>query len=250
MQFAILSLTLFAAVATAGQHIGAHAQHFHHRRALNTTSAEELATSSTAAISLSTGVTDDTPAIPTSDSVLTYTLGTGSSTTVITTTIKHTATEYLTRYVTTSADPTTTTTSTSTSTRYITVMPAASASGSAADTGDNQKAEVGAGAASVYSDPTGSSEGACGPVTVTVALSTVTVTYTPVAVSPTSVAAVSETVVNVADPSSSTTHVASSGFLTSGRARATGTISWNGGHGTGAPHGSGMPVPTGYFGRR
>ncbi|KAG4442262.1 hypothetical protein IFR05_002253 [Cadophora sp. M221] len=101
--------------------------------------------------------------------VLTYTLGSGTSTTVVTTTIKHTqtATVYatkpgspeesgsLTAGVPTSTDELTTTiTGTSTSTRYITVLPAASGTQGIA----------------------GSAE--CVPVTVTVTQATATVTVT------------------------------------------------------------------------
>lgn len=107
--------------------------------------------------------------------VLTYTLGSGTSTTVVTTTIKHTktATVYATLgssgaagvsgkegEVAASTDITSTITGTSTSTRYVTVRPASS--GSAA-----------LGAASNVAGASGA--GNCVPVTVTVALSTVTV---------------------------------------------------------------------------
>jgi len=113
--------------------------------------------------------------------VLTYTLGSGTSTTVVTTTIKHTqiATVYATipgsgteaevtgaegAVNTESAQPTTTLTGTSTSTKYITVLAASTggASGSGAAGGAESEAAA-----------TG-----CAPVTVTVALSTVTVTET------------------------------------------------------------------------
>lgn len=110
-----------------------------------------------------------------SDSVvLTYTIGAGTSTTVVTTTIKHvqTATVYATiprqssaagaseaAGLATSTGPTTTITDIKTSTRYITVIPASSAP-------------------AVQGAASGSASGACVPVTVTIALSTVTVTMT------------------------------------------------------------------------
>lgn len=118
--------------------------------------------------------------------VLTYTLGSGISTTVVTTTIKHyqTATVYAAVSpvpeaslpeasgkqgdVVTGADsgPTTTYTSTSTSTRYITVKPVSS----------------GASALGVASDvPVASGGAQCAPVTVTVTNAALTVTVTETA---------------------------------------------------------------------
>jgi len=110
------------------------------------------------------------------DVVLTYTLGAGTSTTVVTTTIKHTsvvATVYATKpaggkdEANTAAgaagEKTTTISGTSTSTRYVTV--------SAVPTGP--AGGVGGGAAT--------GPALCAPVTVTVALSTVTVTETAAA---------------------------------------------------------------------
>jgi hypothetical protein len=125
---------------------------------------------------------------PTTDATLTYTLGTGTSTTVVTTTIKHTSTATL--YATSTADfqgegsdgeptvgsgseptgakdePTTTLMSTATSTRYVTVYPAPSGESG----GSEGSGECGA---------------PCAPVTVTVAASTVTVTETAAASCPT-----------------------------------------------------------------
>ncbi|KAK0116885.1 hypothetical protein ONS96_012731 [Cadophora gregata f. sp. sojae] len=103
--------------------------------------------------------------------VLTYTLGSGTSTTVVTTTIKHTQTATV--YATKPGSPeesgqaiagvldsldelTTTITGTSTSTRYVTVVPAASAGGFQGIAGSAQ----------------------CVPVTVTVTQAPVTVTFT------------------------------------------------------------------------
>lgn len=119
------------------------------------------------------------------DSILTYTLGAGTSKTVITTTIKHTktATAYTTKYMTYDGtnpaptpvvevndnspvngnEPTTTIRSTQTSTIIVTVP---SASSTAPATGSSVGGE-------------GSDSDCAAPVTVTVALSTVTVTYTP-----------------------------------------------------------------------
>ncbi|KFZ03735.1 hypothetical protein V502_10703 [Pseudogymnoascus sp. VKM F-4520 (FW-2644)] len=146
------------------------------------------------------GVTSTQAAEPiqTSDSVLTYTLGTGASQSVVTTTIKHTVTGYTTKYMTKSSgaqatpvvgggqanvggndkgnsngnsgEPTTTIRTTSTATRTVTIEPSTS---------------TGPGTGSFIGSPNGEgsnagSGGDCAaPVTVTVALSTVTVTYTP-----------------------------------------------------------------------
>lgn len=99
--------------------------------------------------------------------VLTYTLGSGTSTTVVTTTIVHaiTATVYATSaaagVAASETGPTTTIFGTSTSTRYVTVVPASS--GSAGAAGGSIAAA------------SGGASGSCTPVTVTIALSTVTV---------------------------------------------------------------------------
>ncbi|KFY23668.1 hypothetical protein V493_05700 [Pseudogymnoascus sp. VKM F-4281 (FW-2241)] len=149
------------------------------------------------------GVTSTEAAQPvqTSDSVLTYTLGTGASQSVVTTTIKHTVTGYTTKYMTKSGDaqptpvvgggdanvggndkgngngngngnsgePTTTVRTTSTATRTVTVKPSGSAG---PGTGSSNGGDSNSG--------NGGNGGDCAaPVTVTVALSTVTVTYTP-----------------------------------------------------------------------
>ena len=149
--------------------------------------------SSTVNIPMGTGVAGSVGngSYGSSDTTLTYTLGTGSSTTVVTTTIKHTSkmTEYFTVYVTKSQSsgaaisslagettaaqteeagtafgngPTTTTTQTSTQTKYITVK---LAHPSSMVPGNNGGANNGG--------ESGSSN--CVPVTVTVAMSTVTV---------------------------------------------------------------------------
>ena len=138
---------------------------------------------------------------PVTDTTLTYTLGSGSSTTVITTTIKHTTTEieYVTKYVThsstasaaittavagggagghvqavggeTDTESTTTITSSSTVTRYITVQRVKPTSAAPVN---NNGGGVGTGA--VPSEVgSGSGNGGCTPVTVTIAMSTVTV---------------------------------------------------------------------------
>ncbi|OBT94107.1 hypothetical protein VE01_06983 [Pseudogymnoascus verrucosus] len=142
--------------------------------------------------------------VQTSDSVLTYTLGTGATQSVVTTTIKHTITGYVTKTMTksggakatpvvgggqanvggndkgtnngsgsgagngngNSGEPTTTVRTTTTATRTIHVKPTASAgSGTGSSNGEGSNAGNGGDCAA--------------PVTVTVALSTVTVTYTP-----------------------------------------------------------------------
>ncbi|ELR09064.1 hypothetical protein VC83_03973 [Pseudogymnoascus destructans] len=134
--------------------------------------------------------------VQTSDSVLSYTLGTGATQSVVTTTIKHTITGYVTKYMTKSSgaqatpvvgggqanvggndkgsgngnangnsgEPTTTVLTTSTATRTIHVKPTTSA-GPGSPNGEGSNAGNGGDCAA--------------PVTVTVALSTVTVTYTP-----------------------------------------------------------------------
>lgn len=144
-------------------------------------------------------LTTDAAAAETGDSVLTYTLGVGSSKSVVTTTIKNTktTTAHTTKYITVdgsaqatpiagnqnnnngngngngngsgNGEPTTTIRSTSTATRTVTIEPASSSPGTGSFIG--------------VPNGEGSNGGDCAaPVTVTVALSTVTVTYTPPAV--------------------------------------------------------------------
>lgn len=169
-------------------------------------SASDISSSVIASASQTPGSITSTEAakpVQTSDSVLTYTLGTGSTQSVVTTTIKHTVTGYTTKYLTksggaqatpvvgggqanvggndkgndsgngngsgngNSGEPTTTIRTTSTATRTITVKPSKSA---------------GPGTGPFVGSPNGedSNSGDCAaPVTITVALSTVTVTYTP-----------------------------------------------------------------------
>jgi len=129
-------------------------------------------------VPLSTGasspVVTSAPGSPESSVVLTYTLGAGTSTTIVTTTIRHysTVTEYAVKATTSAAgvegasasesgeEPTTTYTQTSTSTRYVTVSAVPSEGAGAGPTG-----VIGA----------VSAPGECVPVTVTVAATTVTV---------------------------------------------------------------------------
>jgi hypothetical protein len=87
MQFTILSITFFAALSTATHQ---HGQYVHQRRHGNSTSiALPLYTGGAAGgeVGPGSGVTTSV-----GDSTLTYTLGAGESTTVVTTTIKHTST--------------------------------------------------------------------------------------------------------------------------------------------------------------
>ncbi|KFY07547.1 hypothetical protein V492_07042 [Pseudogymnoascus sp. VKM F-4246] len=177
-------------------------------------SASDISKSVIASASQTPGSITSTEAaepIQTSDSVLTYTLGTGSTQSVVTTTIKHTVTGYVTKYMTKSADaqatpavgggqanvggndksndnaggngvgsgndssdePTTTIRSTTTATRTITVKPSKTAGPGTGSFIGNENNNAGSGG-------NGGSGGDCAaPVTVTVALSTVTVTYTP-----------------------------------------------------------------------
>ncbi|KAI4143541.1 MAG: hypothetical protein L6R39_004536 [Caloplaca ligustica] len=141
------------------------------------------------AIPLTTGVSStggNSPVQTGGDHTLTYTLGSGSSTTVVTTTIKQTSTEtnVNTVYATEGSEagvtggseggsePTTTITSTSTSTEYRTIVPISSGVGNS---------PVGAGGASGSgSSPVGASgSGKCAAqATVTVTGSPVTVTVT------------------------------------------------------------------------
>ncbi|KFY37928.1 hypothetical protein V494_04585 [Pseudogymnoascus sp. VKM F-4513 (FW-928)] len=179
-------------------------------------SASDISKSVIASASQTPGSITSTEAaepIQTSDSVLTYTLGTGSTQSVVTTTIKHTVTGYVTKYMTKSADaqatpavgggqanvggndksndnaggngigsgndssdePTTTIRSTTTATRTITVKPSKSAGPGTGSFIGNENNNAGSG---------GNGGDCAAPVTVTVALSTVTVTYTHLAKSP------------------------------------------------------------------
>ncbi|OBT86371.1 hypothetical protein VE02_03780 [Pseudogymnoascus sp. 03VT05] len=155
--------------------------------------------------------------VQTSDSVLTYTLGTGATQSVVTTTIKHTITGYVTKTMTknggaqatpvvgggqanvggndkgagsgsgsgsgngNAGEPTTTIQTTTTATRTIHVKP-------------TTPAGPGTGSSNGGGSNAGNGGDCAAPVTVTVALSTVTVTYTPPAATGT-VAAVPDAVV-------------------------------------------------------
>lgn len=154
-----------------------------------------------------TVLTTDAAAAETGDTVLTYTLGTGTSQSVVTTTIRSTktATAYTTKYMTIDrsaqespvagnpnnnngngsgngngngndngyGEPTTTIRSTTTVTRIVTVHPA-SPSGSGSDSSIGVPNGGGNNA-----NGNGNGGDCAAPVTVTVALSTVTVIYTP-----------------------------------------------------------------------
>ncbi|KFY02586.1 hypothetical protein O988_02047 [Pseudogymnoascus sp. VKM F-3808] len=177
-------------------------------------SASDISSSVIASAAQTPGAISSTEAaepVQTSDSVLTYTLGNGASQSVVTTTIKHTVTGYVTKTMTkaggaqatpivgsgnngsngggeanvggndkgngngngNAGEPTTTVRSTTTATRTITVKPSASAG---AGTGSSAGSTNGEGS----NAGSGGNGGDCAaPVTVTVALSTVTVTYTP-----------------------------------------------------------------------
>jgi len=151
------------------------------------------ATSNAPAVPLSTGIpvgngnVVSVPVNPEQDTTITYTLGQGTSTRLVTTTIKKssTATVYATK-TGAEAVPTldtgknnaasvsgaSTIQGISTSTRYVTVVPAPTVS-NGANSGASALGVPGA---------SGPGAGNCAPVTVTVALSTVTVTATPTGV--------------------------------------------------------------------
>lgn len=150
MLFTTVSMAFFAGLASAHAY---RPQHFHHRRQYNGTSYSVAATNPTGgeltslAVPLSTGNSGPAPtgsAAGEGSVVLTYTLGAGTSTTVVTTTIRHssTATVYATlpgasedRAAATGgaagvggndgavdSDLTTTYTGTSTSTKYVSIF--------------------------------------------------------------------------------------------------------------------------------
>ncbi|KAL2002011.1 hypothetical protein VTN02DRAFT_797 [Thermoascus thermophilus] len=199
-----ISVALLASLAAVGEAV--HPLHLHKARGY--TNGTNVVTSSILVIptplekasesitippvALSTGlaaavsVPEQDPA--TEDLTLTYTLGAGTSTTVVTTTIHRTAT--LTHYVVQTPAPevndhaagepedgsTTTLSSTSTTTKYVTVYPVPSGAA-------NDESANGQPASSQPSQSQGNGSGACAPATVTVTqkeIVTVTVTPTPI----------------------------------------------------------------------
>ncbi|KFY47968.1 hypothetical protein V496_10364 [Pseudogymnoascus sp. VKM F-4515 (FW-2607)] len=138
-------------------------------------SASDISSSVIASASQTPGSITSTEAakpVQTSDSVLTYTLGTGSTQSVVTTTIKHTVTGYTTKYLTKSGGA-----------QATPVVGGGQANVGGNDKGNDSGSGNGnSGTGPFVGSPNGedSNSGDCAaPVTVTVALSTVTVTYTP-----------------------------------------------------------------------